>query len=52
VIVMPETDSSARAHGGPSAWIDGLRPFWSNGFEDERQEAVWNKAAASALNLT
>src|SRR5664280_1591939 len=52
VIVMPETDSSARMHGGPSTWIDKLQQSLSNGFEDERQEAVWNKASTSALYLT
>jgi hypothetical protein len=49
---MPRTDSSAAAHGGQSAWIGGFHRFLSSDFEDERQEAVWNKAAASALSLT
>ena len=32
-------------------WIDKLQGNWSGDFADERQQATWNKASASAMYL-
>jgi len=48
---MEQVTHSAPPQGGSSTWIDRLEGNWRGEFADERQEAIWNKASASALFL-
>jgi FtsH-binding integral membrane protein len=48
---MEQVTHSAPPQGGSSTWIDRLEGSWRDEFADERQEAIWNKASASALTL-
>ena len=48
---MEQVTRSAPPQGGWSTWIDKLEGNWRDDFADERQEAIWNKACASALYL-
>ena len=48
---MEQVTRSAPPQGGRLTWIGKLERNWRGDFADERQEAIWNKACASALYL-
>jgi hypothetical protein len=52
MIVMAGQASPAPASGGSPAWMDKVQRHWGGTFEDEQQQAIWNKASTSALYLT
>ena len=51
MIIMEQVTHSAPPQGGWWRWIDRLEGNWRGEFADAQQEAIWNKASASALCL-
>ena len=52
MISMDGKAGAAGTRGASSTWADVVQRYWSGTFEDEQQQAVSDRASASALYLT